>query len=286
MTKKIAFQGRRGAYSESAARYLFGEDIDVLPMNTFEEIYLAIETGKADGGAIPIENSTAGSIYENYDLLAKWRHPIVGVVQLQIEHCLCANKGATVESLKHVMSHPQALAQCSRFFEEHPSIEKVIFFDTAGSAEEVAKRKNLTDGGIASTYAAKLYGLDILRTNLENIKGVNFTRFYAIQKAPVEISQTENIKTVILFELANDDKPGSLYGALGAFAKRGINMTRIESRPNPDKPWGYIFYASLLANPKDPQVIEAFEELGKYTTFTYRLGSFVRGKTERLKYEA
>ena len=86
MTKKIAFQGRRGAYSESAARYLFGEDIDVLPMNTFEEIYQAIETGKADGGAIPIENSTAGSIYENYDLLAKWRHPIVGEVQLQIEH--------------------------------------------------------------------------------------------------------------------------------------------------------------------------------------------------------
>ena len=262
MKKKIAFQGRRGAYSESAARYLFGEDIDVLPMDTFEEIYQAIETGKADGGAIPIENSTAGSIYENYDLLAKWRHPIIGEVQLQIEHCLCANKGASIESLKHVMSHPQALAQCSHFFEENPSIEKVIFFDTAGSAEEVAKRKNLTDGGIASTYAAKLYGLDVLRTNLENIK------------------------TVILFELANDDKPGALYGALGAFAKRGINMTRIESRPNPDKPWGYIFYASILANPKDPKVIEAFEELNQYTNFTYRLGSFVRGKTERLKYEA
>ena len=286
MKKKIAFQGRRGAYSESAARYLFGEDIDVLPMDTFEEIYQAIETGKADGGAIPIENSTAGSIYENYDLLAKWRHPIIGEVQLQIEHCLCANKGASIESLKHVMSHPQALAQCSHFFEENPSIEKVIFFDTAGSAEEVAKRKNLTDGAIASTYAAKLYGLDVLRTNLENIKGVNFTRFYAIRKAPVDVSASENIKTVILFELANDDKPGSLYGALGAFAKRGINMTRIESRPNPDKPWGYIFYASILANPKDPKVIEAFEELNRYTNFTYRLGSFVRGKTERLKYEA
>ncbi len=285
MTKKIAFQGRRGAYSESAARYLFGEDIDVLPMNTFEEIYQAIETGKADGGAIPIENSTAGSIYENYDLLAKWHHPIVGEVKLQIEHCLCANKGATIQTLKRVMSHPQALAQCSHFFEEFPQIEKTIFFDTAGSAEEVAKRGNKTDGGIASTYAAKLYGLDVLRTNLENIKGVNFTRFYAIQKEPQRIAESENIKTVILFELANDDKPASLYHAIGAFAKREINLTRIESRPHPDKPWGYIFYVSLIGNPKSEKLIDAFDELNQYTNFTYHLGSFACGKTERLKYE-
>ena len=283
MKKKIAFQGRHGAYSECAAHYLFGEEIETLPMDTFEEIYRAIEAGKADGGAIPIENSTAGSIYENYDLLAKWRHPIVGEVKLQIEHCLCANRGANLQTLKHVMSHPQALAQCSKFFVENPQIEKVVFFDTAGSAEEVAKRKNLTDGGIASAFAARLYGLDILQTNLENIRGVNFTRFYGIQKEPEPVPQGENVKTVILFELSNDDRPGSLYGALGAFAKRGINMTRIESRPNPDKPWGYIFYASLIGNPKDKTVIEAFDELNRYTNFTYRLGSFAPGKTERLR---
>ena len=283
MKKKIAFQGRHGAYSECAAHYLFGEEIETLPMDTFEEIYRAIEAGKADGGAIPIENSTAGSIYENYDLLAKWRHPIVGEVKLQIEHCLCANRGANLQTLKHVMSHPQALAQCSKFFVENPQIEKVVFFDTAGSAEEVAKRKNLTDGGIASAFAARLYGLDILQTNLENIRGVNFTRFYGIQKEPEPVPQGENVKTVILFELSNDDRPGSLYGALGAFAKRGINMTRIESRPNPDKPWGYIFYASLIGNPKDRTVIEAFDELNRYTNFTYRLGSFAPGKTERLR---
>ncbi len=282
--KKIAFQGRRGAYSESAARYLFGEDIDVIPMDSFEEIYQAIETGKADGGAIPIENSTAGSIYENYDLLAKWRHPIVGEVLLQIEHCLCALPGTSLQTLKRVMSHPQALAQCSHFFSENPGIEKVVFFDTAGSAEEVAKQKIQTDGAIASVYAAKLYGLDILRTNLENIQGVNFTRFYAIQKNPVEVSPNDDIKTAILFELSNDDRPGELYDALGAFAKRKINMTRIESRPNPDKPWGYLFYASIIGNPSDPKIIDAFEELGRYTKFTYRLGSFTRGKTERLRF--
>lgn len=282
--KRIAFQGRRGAYSESAARYLFGKDIEALPMDTFAEIYQAIETGAADGGAIPIENSTAGSIYENYDLLAKWRHPIVGEVLLQIEHCLCAFPGASLRTLRRVMSHPQALAQCSRFFEENPAIEKVVAFDTAGSAEEVATRKVPTDGAIASVYAAKLYGLDVLKTNLENIQGVNFTRFYAIQKNPVQVSDKEDVKTSILFELSNDDKPGALYGALGAFAKRGINMTRIESRPNPDKPWGYLFYASFIGNPAAPEIVEAFEELGHYTNFTYRLGTFVRGKTERLQY--
>lgn len=284
MKERIAFQGCRGAYSESAAYYLFGENIEVLPMNTFGEIFQAIETGKADGGAIPIENSTAGSIYDNYDLLAKWRHPIVGEVLLQIEHCLCACPGASVETLRRVMSHPQALAQCSHFFDENPAIEKVVFFDTAGSAEEVARRKNLTDGGIASTYAAKLYGLDILKTNLENIRGVNFTRFYGIRKAPTAVSSGENIKTVILFELADDGKPGALYGALGAFAKRNINLTRIESRPNPDRPWGYVFYAAFIGNPGDPKVIEALDELNRFTRFTYRLGSFERGKTERLRY--
>ncbi|MCK9183230.1 MAG: ACT domain-containing protein [Fibrobacteraceae bacterium] len=283
--KRIAFQGCRGAYSESAAYYLFGEDIEVVPMNTFEEIYQGIETLSVDGGAIPIENSTAGSIYENYDLLYKWRHPIISEVLLQIEHCLCGNNGASIHSLKRVLSHPQGLAQCSNFFSAHPGIEKVAFYDTAGSAEEVSKRDNITDGAIASTYAAKLYGLSILKTNLENIKGVNFTRFYGIQKNPVGIPYNAEIKSAILFELANDGQAGSLYGALGAFAKREINLTRIESRPHPDKPWGYIFHISFIGSPESPKVIEALEELTRYTTFIYRLGSFAVGKTERLKYE-
>ena len=114
--KKIAFQGRRGAYSESAAYHLFGNDIEVVPMDTFEQIFQGIETGIVDGGAIPIENSTAGSIYDNYDLLYKWRHPIVAEVKLQIEHTLCALPGTKLEDLREVLSHPQGLAQCSRFF--------------------------------------------------------------------------------------------------------------------------------------------------------------------------
>ena len=148
--KKIAFQGRRGAYSESAAYHLFGNDIEVIPMDTFEQIFQGIETGAVDGGAIPIENSTAGSIYDNYDLLYKWRHPIVGEVKLQISHSLCALPGTKLEDIKEVLSHPQGLAQCSRFFGRNPQIKSTAFYDTAGSAEEVAKRGDKTVGAIAS----------------------------------------------------------------------------------------------------------------------------------------
>ena len=165
--KKIAFQGRKGAYSDCAAHYLFGEDIETLPMDTFEEIYQAIETGEADGGAIPIENSTAGSIEANYDLLYKWRHRIVGEVMLRIEHTLCVMPGVKLADLKRVYSHPQALAQCSKFFAENPQIKAVPAFDTAGSAEELAARKAKDEGAIASAYAAKIYrqyGKDSIET--------------------------------------------------------------------------------------------------------------------------
>ncbi|MBR2470342.1 MAG: prephenate dehydratase [Fibrobacter sp.] len=286
--KKIAFQGRRGAYSESAAYHLFGTDIEVVPMDTFGEIFQSIETGAVDGGAIPIENSTAGSIYENYDLLYKWRLPIVAEVKLQISHTLCALPGVKLADLKKVLSHPQGLAQCSRFFGRNPGIESVAFYDTAGSAEEVAKRGDKTLGAIASAYAAKFYGLDILAEGIENLKGVNFTRFYAIQKVAVDLPEVGSgdtpIKTTLLFMLNDSGKSGALHAALGCFAKRDLNLTRIESRPHPDRPWEYIFHLSFEGNPKDPLVVEALKELQSYCDFVYRLGSFKEGSTEKLSY--
>ncbi len=282
--KKIAFQGRKGAYSDCAAHYLFGEDIETLPMDTFEEIYQAIENGEADGGAIPIENSTAGSIEANYDLLYKWRHRIVGEVMLRIEHTLCVMPGVKVEDLKRVYSHPQALAQCSKFFAENPQIKAVPAFDTAGSAEELAARGNRDEGAIASAYAAKIYNLDILKAGLENLRGTNFTRFYAIQKTPADFAETEGAKTTLLLELAHSDSVGALYNVLGCFAKRGINLTRCESRPHPDKPWEYIFHISFEANVSDPRAKEALTELKNYTSFVYILGTFKKGVVETLKY--
>ncbi|MBO7061572.1 prephenate dehydratase [Fibrobacter sp.] len=282
--KKIAFQGRRGAYSESAAYHLFGNDIEVIPMDTFEQIFQGIETGAVDGGAIPIENSTAGSIYDNYDLLYKWRHPIVGEVKLQISHSLCALPGTKLEDIKEVLSHPQGLAQCSRFFGRNPNIKSTAFYDTAGSAEEVAKRGDKTVGAIASAYAGKFYGLDILAEGIENLPGVNFTRFYAIQKMANPLPETGKIKTTLLFMLSDSGRSGALHAALGCFAKRNLNLTRIESRPHPDRPWEYIFHLSFEGNPKDEAVVEALQELQSYCDFVYRLGSFREGTTEKLSY--
>lgn len=282
--KKIAFQGRRGAYSESAAYHLFGNDIEVVPMDTFEQIFQGIETGAVDGGAIPIENSTAGSIYDNYDLLYKWRHPIVGEVKLQISHSLCALPGTKLADIKEVLSHPQGLAQCSRFFGRNPQIKSTAFYDTAGSAEEIAKRGDKTVGAIASAYAGKFYGLDILAEGIENLPGVNFTRFYAIQKTAIPLPEEGTIKTTLLFMLSDSGKSGALHAALGCFAKRDLNLTRIESRPHPDRPWEYIFHLSFEGSPKNPAVIEALEELQSYCDFVYRLGSFREGTTEKLSY--
>lgn len=292
--KKIAFQGRRGAYSESAAYHLFGNDIEVVPMDTFEEIFQGIETGAVDGGAIPIENSTAGSIYDNYDLLYKWRHPIVAEVKLQISHSLCVLPGTKLEDLREVLSHPQGLALCSRFFGRNSNIKSTAFYDTAGSAEEVARRGDKTVGAIASAYAGKFYGLEILAEGIENLPGVNFTRFYAIQKTAAELPSCEGsagaksapvIKTTLLFMLKDSGKSGTLYAALGCFAKRGLNLTRIESRPHPDRPWEYIFHLSFEGHPKNPIVIDALQELQEYSDFVYRLGSFAEGKTVKLSYE-
>ena len=282
--KKIAFQGRRGAYSESAAYHLFGNDIEVVPMDTFEQIFQGIETGAVDGGAIPIENSTAGSIYDNYDLLYKWRHPIVGEVKLQISHSLCALPETKLADIKEVLSHPQGLAQCSRFFGRNPKIKSTAFYDTAGSAEEVAKRGDKTVGAIASAYAGKFYGLDILAEGIENLPGVNFTRFYAIQKTANPLPEEGTIKTTLLFMLSDSGKSGALHAALGCFAKRDLNLTRIESRPHPDRPWEYIFHLSFEGSPKDAAVIEALKELQTYCDFVYRLGSFREGTTEKLSY--
>jgi prephenate dehydratase len=208
----------------------------------------------------------------------------VGEVKLQISHSLCALPGTKLADIKEVLSHPQGLAQCSHFFGRNPNIKSTAFYDTAGSAEEVAKRGDKTVGAIASAYAGKFYGLDILAEGIENLPGVNFTRFYAIQKVANPLPETGTVKTTLLFMLSDSGKSGALHAALGCFAKRDLNLTRIESRPHPDRPWEYIFHLSFEGNPKDDAVIDALKELQSYCDFVYRLGSFREGTTEKLTY--
>lgn len=280
---KIVFQGRRGAYSESAAYYLFGCEADVRPVDTFEEIHRMVANGEADGGVIPIENSTAGSIHDNYDLLLQYRLPIVGEVKLQIEHCLMALPGTRVDELHEVISHPQALAQCSRFFASHPHVRRTAFFDTAGSAEEIATHRQKGRGAIASAFAARHYGLEVLIEPLANHPGSNFTRFFAIRREATPVDAELHTKTSLaLVPLRNE--PGILHRCLGCFANRGIDLIRIESRPKTGTPWEYVFYLDLAGNPLQEAVQSALAELRGLCAELLLLGSYPVGLNQNLKY--
>jgi len=279
---KVAFQGRHGAYSESAAFHLFGKDIDTIPVDTFEDLHKMVADGSVDGGAIPIENSTAGSILENYDLLLKYRLPIIGELKLQIDHCLIALKGETIETLAKVTSHPQALEQCSFFFEKNPQIEKKPFFDTAGSVERIAKKQLRGTGGIASAFAAEYYGLSILKQPLANFPGTNSTRFFAIQKNNLPIDLNLHTKTSIAFILSKN-MPGALHACLGCFAKQGVDLIRIESRPKSGSPWEYVFYADLAGNALQSSVKVALDEL-KTIAEVILLGCYAKGESKGVEF--
>jgi prephenate dehydratase len=279
---KIAFQGRHGAYSESAAFHLFGKNAETIPLDTFEDLHKMVQSGAVKFGIIPIENSTAGSILENYDLLLKYRLPIVGELILQIDHCLIALKGEKIETLTKVISHPQALEQCSVFFESYPQIEKKPFFDTAGSVERIARKQLKGVGGIASSFAAEYYGLEVLKKPLANFPGTNSTRFFVIQKEPIPTDELLHTKTSIAF-MAQKNMPGALYVCLGYFAKHNVDLFRIESRPKTGSPWEYVFYADLAGNPLQEPVKMALQEL-KAVAEVILLGSYVRGENKGVEF--
>jgi len=279
---KVAFQGRHGAYSESAAFHIFGKDAETVPLDTFEDLHRMVKNGEADFGIVPIENSTAGSILENYDLLLKYRLPIVAEIKLQIDHCLIALKGEKVETLTKVISHPQALEQCSAFFASHPQIEKKPFFDTAGSVERIARKQLKGVGGIASAFAAEYYGLEVLQKPLANFPGTNSTRFFAVQKERIPVDWRMHTKTSIAF-VVKKNIPGALYTCLGCFAKQGIDLIRIESRPKIGSPWEYVFYADLAGNPLEEHVEIALQELKKVAEVIL-LGSYAMGESKGVEF--
>ncbi|MCL2260217.1 MAG: prephenate dehydratase [Fibromonadales bacterium] len=279
---KIAFQGRYGAYSESAALHLFGRDAETVPVDTFEELYKMVQNSEVNYSIVPIENSTTGSVLENYDLLLKYRLPIIGEIKLQINHCLIALKGEKVVTLTKVISHPQALEQCSIFFKNNPQIEKEPFFDTAGSVERIAKEQLKGVGGIASAFAAECYGLEVLKNPLANFPGTNSTRFFAIQKEPLPVDPVLHTKTSIAF-IAEKNVPGALHACLGCFAKQGVDLIRIESRPKSGSPWEYVFYADLAGNPLQQSVEQALQEL-KTMAKVILLGSYASGECKGVEF--
>ncbi|MFX1507870.1 MAG: prephenate dehydratase [Promethearchaeota archaeon] len=265
---KVAFQGEHGAYSELAAVQLFGRTIETIPCKTFSEVFNIVEKGDAHYGLIPIENSLEGSIGQNYDLLLKTDLKVSGETILRIVHCLIANRGAFLDKIKKVYSHPQALGQCREFLEEL-NITTIPVYDTAGSVKMVKESGDKDAAGIASELAANIYHMKILKKGIETNKN-NFTRFFVISKN--EALPTGDDKTSLVFMARHE--PGSLYQALKAFADKKINLTKLESRPIIGKPWEYRFYLDFIGHLEEHHIKEAIKDLRKNSTFVRVIGSY------------
>jgi prephenate dehydratase len=276
----IAFQGERGAFSEEAARKLAGARVAVLPCARFEDVFRALKEGKAGGAAIPIENTLAGSVHENYDHLLHFGFPIIGETSVRIIHHLMASKSVTFSRIKRVFSHPVALNQCLDFFAKNPQIERIPFYDTAGSAKMVMEQGLTDSAAIASEVAAEIYGARILRRSIESDRQ-NFTRFFLLRspeyakRNPVRATAKTAWKTSLVFTTRNI--PGALFRAMSAFALRDLNLTKIESRPLRGKPWEYLFYVDFLERVDAPAAVNALNHLRETADFMRVLGCYPKG---------
>jgi prephenate dehydratase len=269
----IAFQGERGAFSEQAARNLLGESIEVLPCRTFDDVFAAVANGSASAAVIPIENTLAGSVLRNFELLATAKLTIAGEVLLRIAHALIAPRGVTLANVRRVYSHPVALAQCLRFFAAHRDIEAIAADDTAGSVRMVVDRAHGDEAAIAAAGAAAIYGADVLAEALEDHRE-NFTRFLLLmpEGATAPVLADGPRKTSLMFVAPN--KPGSLFRALAAFALREIDLMKIESRPIAGRPWEYAFYADIAGDATDPNIARAIDHLREMCEVVRFFGSY------------
>lgn len=264
---RCAYSGSKGAYAELAIEKHFENQVEALPVHSFDEIFQSVIDGKAEYGMVPIENSTAGSVYNNYDNLTRYEDvSIVGAITIRVEHSLLAVKGATLESIKNVYSHPQALSQSSNFLNKY-KWNLVDSVSTATGAEIVAQKNSLENAAICNARNAKIYGLEILKEGVENIHN-NYTRFVIIAANHVtdKTAQTGHGKpNMATFMFSTKNESGALYNALGIFKEAGLNLNRLESRPIAGKPWSYWFYgdAVLSGNENNPYeyVAEVIEKL-------------------------
>jgi arogenate/prephenate dehydratase len=270
---RIAFQGEPGAYSEAAA-LRFSEHADLLPCEAFDHVFEAVATGRATHGILPVENSIGGSIHRNYDLLIEHDLPIVGEVELTIRHHLLALPGTTVDRVQRIYSHPQALAQCERFLREFANVRINSTYDTAGSAKLI-KEQGLEDAAaIASERAAQVFGLEALRSDIQDYSD-NITRFVVISRSADPEAPAD--KTTLVFSLANE--PGALFKALSVFALRDIDLTKIESRPIRGRPWEYLFYVDIPVSRQELRCARALVHLAEFARTLRTLGSYPSWKT-------
>jgi prephenate dehydratase len=266
---KVAIQGEPGSFSHEAALKM-DAGAEILPCALSAEVFRALNEGRADAAAIPIENSLAGSVLEHFDLLLSHDVRVEREALVRIHHNLIAMPGVAIGEVQRVSSHPVALAQCRRFLAAHPEMETIAFYDTAGSVKHLMERCDRHAAGIASTAAAKLYGGEILEAGIED-NPENYTRFFLVRRAAEATVNPGTNKMSVAFAL--EHRPGTLVGALNALSVLGTNLTKIESRPVHGKPWEYIFYVDCqIAGPGEADLVlkvlknhcSTIRELGRY----------------------
>jgi prephenate dehydratase len=269
---KIAYQGEPGAYSEAAA-LKYRPDVEPIPCPAFEDVFEAVERGRATLGVLPIENSIGGTIHRNYDLMLHHELRIVGEIELPVSHALVVLPGTAFDRVTTIYSHPQALAQCDRFLRALKGVEVVATYDTAGSARLIRDRGLVNAAAIASERAAEVFGLEVLRAGIQDFAD-NITRFLVLGRTSTadDARPIDADKTTIVFALPNE--AGALFKALSVFALRGIDLTKMESRPIPGRPWEYLFYADLAVGSHELRCGRALMHLAEFATSLRTLGSY------------
>lgn len=267
---KVTYQGEVGAYSEMAVYKFFGRKVEPVPCRDFRDVFESVKTGVAPNGVVPIENSIEGSVNQNYDLFLAYDLKVCGEVAVKLAHVLIGNPQTKLEEIETVYSHPQALAQCRNYLEEH-KWEIIPSYDTAGAVKIIKEKALFSAAAIASEKAAELYGMKILARYISDNPS-NYTRFLVL--AQEDAAPTGDDKTSIIFSAKH--APGTLYHALGEFASRNINLTRIESRPTKTQAWQYNFYLDFEGHHTEKRCTEALQALEEYATFVKILGSYPR----------
>jgi len=277
---RIAYQGTNGSYSnQTAAKHFASADFEVelLGFPNFKQAIDAVANGTAEYGVLPVENTTAGSINETYDLLGQYDLHQIGEEIHRIEHCLMAVEPVPLSRIRRIYSQPQALAQCTEFLDSLDHCQAVSFTDTAMACQKIQQDQNLTDAAIASEEAGRIYGLHVIKRNVANQKD-NYTRFAVISKTPVEYDLRIPCKTSVI--LATRHEKGALLECLTELAKHGLNLTKLESRPRPNVPWQYLFYLDFEGNLASENVQEALVEVKAFTSYMKVLGSYPSRTTE------
>ena len=282
MTKRrnVAFQGEEGAFSQVAIHQLLGKEAQAVPCPRFEMVFRNLAEKRVDFAVVPIENTLHGSVHENYDHLLNFDLPIIGETNVRISHNLIAAPGVGFSKIRRVFSHPVALNQCLDFFAAHPELERVPFYDTAGSVKMILEDGLKDAAAIASSMAAEIYGGRVLKRNLEDDRG-NYTRFFLLRRNEAKSAKFKGDpskngwKTSIVFTTRNT--PGALFKALSCFALRDISLTKIESRPLRGKPWEYLFYLDFLGHIDDARSQKAVGHLEELADMLRVLGSYPKG---------